>query len=115
MWNERGVVGRGQIHEVNAVGELLMARVCKRDGEACLPHATGTDKGYKARDVESSGHAFDIALPANEGCGCGQGGGSRLLVSGEIRNFDGRRLDRSHELVSVSYDGRDIGCLGKGI
>ena len=92
-----------------------MSCVSDRDSEAGLPHAARAHKGHKTCKVECSGQALDVTLPANEGCGCGQVRDSRLLVSGEIRNFDGRRLDRPHELVSVSYDRRDIGCLGKGI
>jgi hypothetical protein len=113
--NERGVVGRGQIHKVHAVRELVMLRVSGRDGETTLPHAAGTDQGQKAREVERSDHALDIALPANEGGGRGQAAHIRLSVAvgGEVRHVDAFRLDPCHELVSVSDDRRDVGCLGK--
>ena len=92
-----------------------MSRVGDRDGEAGLPHAAGARKGHKSCKVECSDHAHEIALPADEGCGFGEVGDNRLLISGKIRNLDALRLDRPHELVSVSYDGRDVRRLGKGI
>jgi hypothetical protein len=115
VWNKRRVVGRGQIHETNAVGKVVAPRVGDRDSEAGLPHAAGAHKGHKSCKVECSGHALDVTLPANEGCGCGEAAHNRMMVAGEVRNFDVLRLDRFHELVSVSYDRRDVGWLGKSI
>jgi hypothetical protein len=115
--HERGVVGRGQIHEVNPVGECVMSRVGDRDGEAALPHAAGADKSHESGEVERSGHTLDIALPANERGGRGQTTRHRLIVAvgGEGRRVDAFGLDTPYELVSVSDNCRNVGCLRKSV
>ena len=113
--HKRGVIGRGQIHEMNTVRECVMARMGDRDGEAALSHAARADKGDEAGEVERSGHTVDIALPAYEKGGRRQIARRPLIVAvgGEVRCLHAFSLDPSHELVSMPDNRRNVGCRRK--